>query len=531
MKKKIFLLFILFFFKIGFCQIPSIEWQGRYGGTSSNASYDSKQTSDGGYIIGGRSNSNSSGDKTENSKGGFDYWVLKLDANGVKEWDKTIGGTDTDTFYSIIQSNDGGYVICGTSSSITAGGDKSENNIGQADYWVVKLSSTGTIEWENTIGGNLVDEATCIIQTNDNGYLIGGYSKSPISGDKTENSKGESDFWIVKLNSLGQIQWDKTIGGSNSEILTSMLQLADDTYVLFGRSGSNISGDKSENSRGGNDYWIVKLDNTSLNVVWQKTIGGSLEDMPIEIIQTTDNGFLLGGYSYSSISGDKTENSRGSRDYWVIKLNDFGIMEWQKTIGGSLDDNFGCVIQAQDNGYLLCGNSISPISGDKTENIIGAFDGWLVKLNETGTTIEWQKAIGGTLGEGINSISNTFDGGYFLSGLTNSPISGDILLPPIGQDDYWVVKLQPEALTTSIFENDIGIVLYPNPANNFIYINNIKNKAIDNITIYDINGRLIKEFNESQTYNPINISMLSQGLYIVIINLEDRILKHKFFKN
>ena len=416
MIKWIFCFLFYFIVKLSFCQSPLIDWQMRYGGANSNYSYESKQTLDGGFIIGGRSNSNISGDKSENSKGGYDYWLLKIDASGVKQWDKTLGGNDHEVFYSVIQTIDGGYAVCGTSYSETFGGDKSENNVGQWDYWIVKLSSTGIVEWENTIGGDLVDEATCIVQTIDGGFLVGGYSQSDISGDKSENSKGENDFWIVKLNFLGQVQWDKTIGGSNHDILKSVIQLDDGSYILSGSSGSGISGDKLENSRGFNDYWIVKINNSATSIIWQKTIGGSEDENLYKTIRTSDNGFLLGGISYSNVSGDKSENSRGSADYWLIKLDFFGVLEWQKTIGGDDSDYLSSIIEIPTGGYLLSGTSASPISGDKTVSLVGAFDGWVIKINSLGSTIEWQKGIGGSLGEGFNSISITSNNEYFLSG-------------------------------------------------------------------------------------------------------------------
>ncbi|MDQ3049879.1 MAG: hypothetical protein M3Q95_03225 [Bacteroidota bacterium] len=225
----------------------------------------------------------------------------------------------TDELYSIAQTSDGGY-ICG--------------GLSLADYWVVKLDALGNIQWQNTIGGNNIDWLYSIIPTSDGGYICGGYSDSNISGDKTENCQGIRDYWVVKLDSEGNIQWQNTIGGSLYDELMSIAQTTDGGYICGGWSNSNISGDKTENSEGWVDFWVIKLD-SAVNIQWQNTIGGSGQDELYSIAQTSDGGYICGGLSSSNISGDKTENSQGSADYWVVKLDALGNIQWQNTIGGS----------------------------------------------------------------------------------------------------------------------------------------------------------------------------------------------------
>jgi len=237
----------------------------------------------------------------------------------------------------------------------------------------VKLDSTGNIQWQNTIGGSGYDQLYSIQQTSDGGYILGGYSNSGISGDKTESSQGDYDYWVVKLDAIGNIQWQTTIGGNDADWLYSVQQTTDGGYILGGYSLSDISGDKTEGTQGGNDYWVVKLD-ASGNIQWQNTIGGNNDDNLSSIQQTTDGGYILGGYSYSDISGDKTENSQGSDDYWVVKLNASGNIQWQNTIGGSGYDQLYSIQQTSDGGYILGGYSESNISGDKTENSQGFDD-------------------------------------------------------------------------------------------------------------------------------------------------------------
>ncbi len=215
--------------------------------------------------------------------GGYDYWVIKLNSEGSIEWQNTIGGDSYDYLYSLQQTSDGGYILGGWSSSDISG-DKTESSLIE-DYWVVKLNSTGVIEWQNTIGGNSLDNLYAIQQTEDGGYILGGWSSSDISGDKTEASNGFQYYWVVKSNATGNIQWQNSIGGSQLDELYSLEQTSDGGYILGGRSKSSISGDKTENSNGLYDYWVVKI-NTSGDIEWDNTIGGNYVDEFQSIHQT-----------------------------------------------------------------------------------------------------------------------------------------------------------------------------------------------------------------------------------------------------
>ncbi|MBL7914796.1 MAG: T9SS type A sorting domain-containing protein [Bacteroidia bacterium] len=433
--KKLFTTFFVLLSIISIAQ--EIEWQNTIGGSGQDALSCVIQTADGGYILGGYSNSIISGDKTENSNGFTDYWIIKTDSLGNIEWQNTIGGGDHDELYSLVQTEDGGYILGGDSNS-SISGDKTENSNGDSDYWVVKTDSLGNIEWQNTIGGNSFDYLRSIKQTTDGGYILGGYSVSNISGDKTESSNGYHDYWIVKIDSLGSIQWQNTIGGSSSDLLYSLQQTADGGYILGGYSNSNISGDKSENKLGLYDYWIVKTDSVG-TIEWQNTIGGNGSDYLRSIQQTNDRGYILGGASSSSNTGDKTETSNGAFDYWIVKTDSLGIIQWQNNIGGSETDQLYSIIQTMDEGYIFGGWSESNISGDKTEKSNLDRDYWIVKTDSVGT-IQWQNTIGGNSTEEFYSIGQTKDGGYILGGASSSDISGDKTEISLSFD-YWVIKI------------------------------------------------------------------------------------------
>ncbi|MBK9402341.1 MAG: T9SS type A sorting domain-containing protein [Bacteroidetes bacterium] len=237
----------------------------------------------------------------------------------------------------------------------------------------------GTIQWQNFFGGSGSDGLNCIKETIDGGYILGGSSDSNISGYKTENCLGGPDYWIVKVNSAGNLQWQNTIGGSTTDQLFSIQQTSDRGYILGGHSYSNISGDKIENCLGGNDYWIVKTDSAG-NLHWQNTIGGGNSEILVSNQQTADGGYILGGFSLSYISKDKTENNLGFYDYFIVKTDTAGNLQWQNNIGGNDKDQLTSIQQTSDGGYIIGGYSESNISGDKTENCNGDKDYWIVKL-------------------------------------------------------------------------------------------------------------------------------------------------------
>ncbi len=451
MKSSIFIfihLLAISFVNFSFSQ--EIEWQNTIGGTGTDRLNSIEQTLDRGYILGGYSNSGVSGDKNELCKGAYDYWILKTDSNGNVIWQNTIGGSLDDKLISIHQTVDSGYIVGGISKS-NVSWDKTAYCKGEYDYWIVKTNSVGVITWQKTIGGNNDDILSSIEQTNDGGFILSGHSVSNISGDKSENCKGGSDYWIVKTSSFGVIQWQKTIGGSGYEFAHKICQSADGGYLVSGYSNSNISGDKTENSNGGSDFWLVKFDSLG-NILWQNTIGGNNEDYLTSIVQTKDSGFIIGGSSHSSTGGDKLENNIGDFDYWILKTDSIGNIQWQNTIGGTLRDDLESVIQTFDNGFLAGGYSYSYISGDKTETRNGNADYWLIRMDSLGKLI-WQNTIGGDGFDGLFALQQTNDKGYILGGHSDSNLSVDKSESRIGLEDFWIVKLtdQFNSITGKLF--------------------------------------------------------------------------------
>ncbi len=456
------ILYLIFSIDAVFCfsQAPDIEWQNTIGGSNTDDLYSVEQTTDGGYILGGFSSSPMSGDKTEGFIGFHDYWVIKLDSIGNIQWQNTIGGDGDDKLF-ITQTSYEGYILGGSSNSGISG-DKTDNSFGGYDYWVIKLNAIGSIMWQKTFGGNLDDKLYSLAEAEDGGFILGGYSLSGISGNKSEANLGEADYWVVRIDDLGNIIWQKTIGGSANDVLYSLQLTLDNSFILFGSSNSGISGDKTEPSilspfgTNTDDYWVVKIDSLGI-IQWQNTIGGNSNDEAGEVKQSNDGGFLLAGYSMSALSGDKTESLIGIRDYWIVKLDSSGSIEWQNTIGGAgSEGNYDVYISnTSAEGCIIGGSSESGISGDKTEASFGYFDYWLVKLDSIGN-IEWDKTLGGYNYDVLRSIHATTDEGYILGGWSSSNISGVKTENSLGDVDYWVIKLEGSCDPLAFFEDADG---------------------------------------------------------------------------
>jgi len=340
------------------------------------------------------------------------------------EWQKCFGGSGTDRAHSIQQTSDGGYIVAGESKSNDG---NVTGNHGNTDCWIVKLDANGNIVWEKCLGGSSLEWASVIQQTSDGGYIVAMISDSN-DGNVTGNH-GLRDSWVVKLDTNGNMVWQKCLGGLDYDLTYSIQQTSDGSYIVVGFSGSNVD---ITGKYGDTDCWIVKLDANG-NIVWQKCLGGSSYDYANSIQQTSDGGYIIAGESESN-DGNVTGN-HGNTDYWIVKLDANGNIVWQKCFGGSGIDKPSSIQQTSDGGYIVAGESDSN-DGNVTGNH-GNTDCWIIKLDENGNII-WQKCLGDLGYEGAYSIRQTSDGSYIIAG--NSQPAGDI--PENYRSvDYWIVKL------------------------------------------------------------------------------------------
>jgi hypothetical protein len=286
----------------------TVEWQKILGGTGYDVAHSIHATPDGGYIVAGESNS-ADGDATP-GVGMMDFWVLKLSSEGNIVWQKKLGGTQNDTAFNIQLTADGGYAVAGVTESNN--GDVMGNH-GSNDYWLVKLDSNGNKQWQKTYGGTSIDYGVCMTSAPDGGFVLSGFVFSN-DGDVTGNH-GAGDMWVVKTNATGTIQWQKSLGGTNNEVAYDVIATQDGGYLLGGYAMS-ADGDL-EGNLGNPDSWVVKLDSNG-NLVWQKNMGGSAQDYVKGLYETADGSCIVVS---NSLSGDgDVDSNLGNEDYWIVKL-------------------------------------------------------------------------------------------------------------------------------------------------------------------------------------------------------------------
>jgi len=429
------LLLILFPFALS---AQDIEWEHSFGGRQAEYLFDLQPTADYGFIVAGSSLSQKSGNKQVDAKGDLDFWIWKMDEHGSEDWQKSFGGSGSDFLMSIRNTRDGGFILGGTSDSgqlqsqsqkwtgaskqlDKPDGDKKDACRGGNDYWIIKLNAKGAEEWQVTLGGIGQDDLLAVLPTRDGGYIAGGSSASGANGDKTENSRGNMDYWIVKLDKDGHIQWQRTFGGQYADLLRALEVTSDGGYLLAGYSNSSSSSvtssrgasrsDKTQNNWGaGGDYWILKLDKDG-NVEWQNTLGGDKDEQLFSAIQLKDGNYLVGGSSASGASGNKSQTNRKGSDIWLLKLDTKGNILWQQTYNIGTGDFLASIVE-NDDATLLLGAYAKAESQEDTGDYVA------IKTDAQGEEL-WRKSVGSDGEDILKKAIETRDGGYVLAGTSD----------------------------------------------------------------------------------------------------------------
>lgn len=394
-------------------------WEKSFGGKHADYLMDAKATSDYGFILAGSSLSPKSGNKTEGNNGDLDYWIWKMDEKGDLDWQKNFGGSGSDFLQSIDLTVDGGFILAGASNSGKSF-DKLDEAIGQNDFWIIKLNAKGGQEWQKTIGGYGQEKLHSIEQTRDGGYILGGTSSSGKTGDKTEESFGNEDCWVVKLDAKGKIEWQKSYGGKYVDELRSIEQTFDGGFIVGAYSNSPYSGNKEHENKGSGDYWVLKLDKEGI-VEWQKTIGGDKDDHLYVAHQTYDKGYIIGGNSNSSSSNEKSKSNREGTDIWVVKLDENGEIVWQETYDFGKVDILTSMVENDDHSFLIGGYAKGNIAfrTDKSDKIQEGIDDYIaLKINEKGEEL-WSRILGSNGEDVLKKVIETRDGAYLMAGTSN----------------------------------------------------------------------------------------------------------------
>jgi len=494
------------------------QWDYRYGGDTLEFIGDFKKTFDGGFLIGGTTYSDSSGDISQHSNGNADFWIIKTDNNGIKLWDKRYGGLNNDNLTSIQQTKDSGFILAGYTNSDSSG-DVSQNSRGLSDYWMIKVDSLGIKQWDKRYGGNNLDFANSVVQTKDGGYILAGATMSDSSGDVSEPSKGYWDMWILKTDSIGNKLWDKRFGGNQDDRAIKIIETNDSGFLIGGFTTSDSSEDVSQHTRGGFDFWIVKTDSIG-HKLWDKRFGGGGGDLLEYIYQTDDNGYFLLGETQSDSSGDVSHHILCTcGDEWVIRIDSIGNKIWDNCYGGTIGEDEGFIIKTNDGNYLLGINSYSPASGEKSENNLGEEQSWLLKIDPLGNKI-WDKTILTTGHDEYTFIAQSDDGCFVIANMTNSGIGGYKTEQNWNNCqmcyDFWIVKFCDSTLTGIDQISNPEIYLYPNPTTGTFTLTYNSQLSLKNsqLIITDVLGRAVysQPINNS-TQSTINISQLSNGVY------------------
>jgi gliding motility-associated-like protein len=356
----------------------NVLWNVTFGGDSTDI-FSQIVATDDGYLLAGSSISVPSGNKTSGTNGGYDYWIIKIDKNGTKIWDRNYGGSEDDLLLSAFKLNNGNFLLGGNSIS-NQSGSKSTDSYGGNDYWVLVVDAEGNIVWDLTLGGDKEDVLTSLFE--EDGVFLGGYSNSNVSGIKSDDSYGGYDYWILKLNQLnGQVEWDYTYGGAQDDFLDVLLpDVHSNAIIATGSTNSNVGLGKTSTTYGASDYWVLKIDSTG-SVAWDLTAGGTGNDVLTDAISSPEGAVIIGGYSNSGIGGSKTTDNNGGYDYWILKIDTGGVVYWEKNYGGSQDDTLQSLEMRCDRGLYVGGHSASGVSGDRTFTNRGYEDYWVVRLD------------------------------------------------------------------------------------------------------------------------------------------------------
>ena len=493
-----------------------VSWAFSLGGSNTDWANEIMASSSGSILVLGRSSSDDV--DFENSFGESDAIITKMDNLGNIQWVKHFGGSGDDSVSDIQETPDGGFIVVGESSS--SDGDLTSNQ-GSFDFWVFKVDVNGLVEWSASYGGSNDDKARAVCVTADQGFIVVGDSRSD-DGDVSGNY-GADDVWVIKLDATGNLVWEMHYGGSGGEDAAGIIQIAGGEYIVLSGTESDDF-DVSENyslqanddeNDDGEDCWVLKLDAIG-QIIWEQNFGGTGEESPEELVKIDDQKYLICGRT-SSQDIDITD-SNGSNDGWVIQINDQAELVWSNALGGSESDWIYGITLDPTGGYIFVGSSKSG-DGEVAQNY-GGHDVWLGKLSVEGELL-WEKNFGGTNDERARSIDLLENGQILFAGHS---LSSDIDVETnSGGGDMWVVCLDSmTSQNRSPLSASIDVGVSPNPATEYLRFSAEEMHSPLAIEMFNGSGQRVKELLFRGPSEIVDISELPSGLYLIRMTSDKR---------
>ena len=423
---------------------PLVNWDRTLGGELYEELNGQLVLSDG-ILVGGSSNSNLAfGDPNDAS---LNFFIAKLDFDGNVLWRHMYGGLQDERIWSLVPTADGGFLAGGYSFSGVSG-DRTQPSRGDMDVWLIKIDGQGNLLWDKAYGGLYRDELFAIRPMPDgSGYLLGCHSWSDTGGEKSEPSRGQQDFWVLRIDNAGNLLWDKTIGGAGYEQINDLEWAMDGNIYLCGGTVSDAGGDLgTEPTRGGMDFLLIKFDPVGRKVVWVHRYGGAGEDYPYVLHVLRAGNLLMGGRSGSAPApptafnnGKNALSYGGDSDYWMLELSPEGqkLQEW--SFGGTGLDDLYAIHENEVGQLVLGGVTDSGVSGNKTAVPHGGNDYWLIGMNKNHQKT-WEMTVGGSTDDALTQISRLPNGALVVGGHSDSSIGFDKTEGSAGKNDFWVVS-------------------------------------------------------------------------------------------
>jgi len=456
------------------------------------------------YLITGSSIQTKSQQPAANKQNnGYDFHLVKLNQQGEQVWEKYLSGQNHDYLSASASTQEGGFLIAGTSYS-GKGLDKKDESKGGSDIWLVRLNEFGDELWQKTLGTASDEEARAVVQTTDLGFFVAGNVQNSSKG------YGSKDAWIIRLDKDGKELSQIILGGKGLDEVEKMIPTKDGGVLIGIYSRSSVGGNKKTENSGEGDYWMVKLDKTG-KVEWEKNYGGKGDDH-LRTLALTSTGYVIGGESRSERSGNKTVGIEEGTDLWLVALNERGEEQWQKSY------NF-------KNRDILMGMSVIHSADDKTSKgiLLGGYtqaEGriekddetfWMLYLDQEGNE-QWRKHIVGEnrkKEERLSDIKLNRDGSIILAGTSAEEL---------GKENWKIVKLGDSQLDKLIEKQDIKI--YPNPVTDYAYVEIGVDFSESDILVYDMGGRQLQSVKTKNKVTKINTQPLVQGAYLVVIKTD-----------